>query len=94
MRISSALMRSSMVSLAVAVVLAAGPPAALAQDSGISEAASNVPPTLFEPASDSLPRRTAAGDSAGASFVLAGILLAGAAAAGYFTGSSRRTRRS
>jgi hypothetical protein len=86
-------MRSRTVSLVVALALVA-PPAALAQDSGISEAASNLPPTLFEPAPDSLPRRTAAGDSAGASFVLAGILLAGAAAAGYFTGSSRRTRRS
>ena len=83
-----------MVSLAVAVALAAGPPAALAQTPGISEAASDVPPTLFEPASDSLPRRTAADEATGAPFVLAGILLAGAAAAGYFTGSSRRTRRS
>ena len=78
----------------MAVALAAGPPAALAQTSGISEAASDVPPTLFEPVPDSVPRRSAPGDAAGASFVLAGILLAGAAVAGYFTGSSRRTRRS
>jgi hypothetical protein len=87
-------MRSQTVSLVVAVALFAGPPAALAQTPGISDAASDVPPTLFESAPDSVPPRTAAADDAGAPFVLAGILLAGAAVAGYFTGSSRRTRRS
>ena len=87
-------MRSRTVSLVVTVAVAAAPSAAPAQTPGISEAASDVPPTLFEAAPDSLPRRAATGDDAGASFVLAGILLAGAAVAGYFTGSSRRTRRS
>jgi hypothetical protein len=87
-------MRSRTVSLVVTVALAAAPSAALAQSPGISESASDLTTTLFEPAPDSLPRRAATGDDAGAPFVLAGILLAGAAVAGYFTGSSRRTRRS
>jgi hypothetical protein len=87
-------MRSRTVSLVVAVALAAGAPAAYAQTPDISGAAADLPPTLFEPSPDALPRRTAAGEAAGAPFVLAGILLAGAAVAGYLTGSSRRTRRS
>jgi len=87
-------MRSRTVSLVVAIAFAAGPPAASAQTPEVSEAAADVPPTLFEPAPDSLPRRTAAGEATGAPLLLAGVLLAGAAVAGYFTGSSRRTRRS
>jgi hypothetical protein len=87
-------MRSRTVSLMVAVALAAGPASASAQTPEISETAADLPPTLFEPAPDSLPRRVAPGDDAGAPLLLAGVLLAGAAAAGYFTGSSRRTRRS
>lgn len=87
-------MRSRTVSLAVAVALAAAPAAASAQSTEISGAAADLSPTLFEPAPDSLPRRTAAGEATGAPLLLAGVLLAGAAVAGYFTGSSRRTRRS
>lgn len=87
-------MRSRTVSLVVAVALAAGPPAASGQTSEVSQAAADLPPTLFEPAPDSLPRRTVADEATGAPLLLAGVLLAAAAAAGYFTGSSRRTRRS
>ena len=86
-------MRSRTVSLMVAVALAAGPASASAQTE-ISETAADLPPTLFEPAPDSLPRRTAVDEATGAPLLLAGVLLAGAAVAGYFTGSSRRTRRS
>ena len=86
-------MRRSTVSVLVAAALAAGSPAAAAQDP-VSQAAGELPPTLFEPAPDTLPRRSVTGESGGAPLVLAGLLLAGAAAAGYFTGSSRRTRRS
>jgi hypothetical protein len=86
-------MRSRTVSLVVAVALAAAPTAASAQTE-ISGASADLPPSLFDPAPDSLPPRTAAGDDAGAPLLLAGVLLAGAAVAGYFTGSSRRTRRS
>jgi hypothetical protein len=84
-------MRSRTVSLMVAVALVAGPPAASAQT---SDAAADLPPTLFEPAPDSLPPRTAPSDAGGAPLLLAGFLLAGAAVAGYLTGSSRRTRMS
>lgn len=87
-------MRSRTVSLVVAVALAAGPPAASAQTSEVSQAAADLPPTLFEPAPDSLPRRTVTDEATGAPLLVAGVLLAAAAAAGYFTGSSRRTRRS
>ena len=87
-------MRSRTVSLVVAVALAAAPAAASAQTSDVSQAAADLSPTLFEPAPDSLPRRTAAAETTGAPLLLAGVLLAGAAVAGYFTGSSRRTRMS
>jgi hypothetical protein len=88
-------MRSSTVSVLVAAVLAAGPQAALAQSpEGVSRAAGELPPSLFEPAPDALPSRPTAEDAGGTSLLLAGVLLAGAAAVGYFTGSSRRTRRS
>jgi hypothetical protein len=83
-------MRSLTIALLVAAVLAAGSPAAFAQtEDGVSQ----LPTTLFDPAPDALPGRPA-DDSGGASLVLAGLLLAGAGAAGYFIGSSRRTRRS
>jgi hypothetical protein len=84
-------MRSKTVSLVVAIALLAGAPAASAQT---SDATADLPTTLFEPAPDSLPRRAAPADAGGASLLLAGVLLAGAAAAGYLTGSSRRTRMS
>jgi len=87
-------MRRSTVSVVVAAVLVAGPPVASAQTTEVSQAAAELPPSLFEPAPDSLPRRTAVDEATGAPLLLAGLLLAGAAAAGYFTGSSRRTRRS
>jgi hypothetical protein len=86
-------MRSLTISLVVAAVLAAGPPAAAQTADPVSQAAGQLPPTLFEPAPETLPGRPAA-DASGTSLVIAGLLLAGAAAAGYFTGSSRRTRRS
>ena len=73
--------------LLVAAVLAAGPPVAHAQDEPL-------PPSLFEPAPDAPPARVASDDASGAPVALAAVLLAGAAAAGYFAGSSRRTRRS
>jgi hypothetical protein len=87
-------MRSRTVSLVVAVALAAAPAAASAQTPEISGASADLPSTLFEAAPDSLPRRTVPADAAGAPLLLAGVLLAGAAVAGYLTGSSRRTRRS
>jgi hypothetical protein len=87
-------MRSRTVSLVVTVALAAGAPAASAQTAEVSQAAADLPPTLFEPAPDALPERTVTDEATGAPLLLAGVLLAGAAAAGYFTGSSRRTRRS
>jgi hypothetical protein len=87
-------MRSRTVSLVVAIALAAAPAGASAQTPEISGASADLPPSLFDPAPDSLPPRTAAADDAGAPLLLAGVLLAGAAVAGYFTGSSRRTRRS
>lgn len=80
-------MRRTTVSLLVVAVLAAGSPAAVAQDE-------TLPPSLFEPAPDAPPARAASGDASGAPVALAGVLLAGAAAAGYFAGSFRRTRRS
>jgi hypothetical protein len=89
-----ALMRSRTVSLMVTVALAAAPAAAAAQAPEISGASADLPPSLFDPAPDSLPPRTAAGDDTGAPLLLAGVLLAGAAAAGYLTGSLRRTRMS
>jgi hypothetical protein len=88
--VSSALMRSLTVSLLVAAVLAAGPPA-FAQT---EDAAQGLPSTLFEPAPETLPGRPASDDANGAPMLLAAVLLAGAAVAGYFAGSSRRTRRS
>ena len=89
-------MRSATVSVLVAAALAAGPTTALAQTAGdpVSGAAAELPPTLFEPPSDGVPARAAADDPAGAPALVAALLLAGAVAAGYFTGSSRRTRRS
>ena len=87
-------MRSRTVSLVVAVALAAGAPAASAQTPDIAGTTADLPPTLFEPAPDALPRRTVTNEATGASLLLAGVLLAGAAVAGYFTGSARRTRRS
>jgi hypothetical protein len=80
-------MRRSTISLLVAAVLAAGPPTALAQDE-------TLPPSMFEPAPETLPGRPASDDASGAPMLLATVLLAGAAVAGYFAGSSRRTRRS
>jgi hypothetical protein len=70
----------------VIAALAAAPSAALAQD--------ELPPSLFEPAPETLPGRPASDDSSGAPVLLTAVLLAGATAAGYFAGSSRRTRRS
>jgi hypothetical protein len=78
----------------IAAVLAAGPPAALAQDDPVSRAAGDLPSTLFEPAPDGVPGRTAPGDDGGTPFLIAGLLVVAAAAAGYLTGSSRRTLRS
>lgn len=90
-------MRSATVTFLIAAVLAAGPPAALAQtDDSVGRAAGELPTTLFEPASDQVPGRTAA-DGGGASLLLAGLLLAAAVAAGYVSArpySSRSTRRS
>jgi hypothetical protein len=77
----------------IAAVLALAPPA-LAQDDPVSQAAGNLPSHLFEPAPDGVPARSAPADDGGASFLLAGLLVAVAAAAGYFTGSSRSTLRS
>ena len=91
--VSSASMRSVTIVL-IAAVLAIGPSAALAQDDPVSQAAGNLPSHLFEAAPDGVPARSAPGDGGGASLLLAGVLVAVAATAGYFTGSSRRTLRS
>jgi hypothetical protein len=88
-------MRRSTVSIVVAAALASGPPAAIAQTTDpVSQAAGELPPTLFEPAPDAVPSGAVTDEATGTPLLLAGFLLAGAAAAGYFTGSLRRTRRS
>jgi hypothetical protein len=87
-------MRSAIVTLLVAAAFAAGPPAALGQDEPVDQTAGNLPSSLFEPAPDDVPSRAAPGDGDGTPLLLAGVLVAVAAAAGYLTGSSRSTRRS
>jgi hypothetical protein len=85
-------MRSLTVVLIVAALSLPSP--ALAQDEPVGQAAGNLPSHLFEAAPDGVPARSTPGDDGGASLLLAGLLVAVAAAAGYFTGSSRRTLRS
>jgi hypothetical protein len=85
-------MRSlTIVLIAAALILA---PPALAQDDPVSQGAANLPSHLFQAAPDGVPSRSAPGGDGGASLLLAGVLVAVAAAAGYLTGSSRSTRRS
>ena len=74
-------MRSLTVFLVVAVLAAATP--ALAQDDPPGQAAGNLPSSLFEPAPDGVPSRTAPGDGGGAPLLLAAVLVAVAAGAGY-----------
>ena len=92
--VSSASMRPLTVALLLSVVLAAGSPAAFAQDDPVSQAAGDLPSHLYEAAPDGVPARSAPADGGGAPLLLAGLLVAGAAAVGYLTGSSRSTRRS
>ena len=92
-------MRSATVTFLIAAVLAAGPPAALAQtDDPVGRAAGELPTTLFEPAPDQVPGRAATDDGTGAPLLLAALALAAALAAGYVSarpyGSLRSTRRS
>ena len=76
-------MRSLTVFLVVAVLAAATPALALAQDDPPGQAAGNLPSSLFEPAPDGVPSRTAPGDGGGAPLLLAAVLVAVAAGAGY-----------
>ena len=87
-------MRAVAVMVLLAAVLAAGSPAALAQDA-VSRAASEVPSPLFEPPPDRVPAGVRTGeDGAGAPIAIAVALLAVALVGGYYAGSSNRTRRS
>jgi hypothetical protein len=85
-------MRPALVSLLVVAVLAAAPAAAAGQDDA-ARAAGDLPGALFEPAPDGVPGR-AAPDDGGTPLLLAALLVALAAGAGYLTGSSRSTVRS
>ena len=89
-------MRRFLARLLVTGTILVAPPAALAQDADrVSQAAAELPPSLFEPAPELLPGRPAGDDAAGAPLLLAGVALAAAAAAGYLTGSARqRSKRS
>jgi hypothetical protein len=87
-------MRVAAVMVLLAAVLAAGSPAALAQDA-VSRAASEVPSPLFEPPPDGVPAGTGTGEDGARTPILVAVgLLAAAAVVGFYTGSSNRTRRS
>ena len=90
-------MRVATVSLLVAAVLAAAAATATAQPDEVNRAASELPPTLFEPLPEGVPAATpSTGEEGGgeAPLVVSAVLLAAAAAGGFYLGSARRTRRS
>jgi hypothetical protein len=88
-------MRVTAIAVLLAAVLAAGSPAAVAQDA-VGRAAGDVPSSLFEPPPDGVPAgaRSLDENGGGAPMAVSVTLLSVALVAGFYAGSSNRTRRS